>query len=64
MKEKDYYTITELAKIFGISRVSIFKRVKQGSIKGQKIGYNFIIFKKDINIKKLFKVIKTNKTPS
>ncbi|HCC60086.1 MAG: hypothetical protein A2402_01225 [Candidatus Staskawiczbacteria bacterium RIFOXYC1_FULL_37_43] len=56
--KKDFYTITELAKLLGISRVSVFKRVRQGSIKGQKMGYNFIIFKKDINLKKLSSIIK------
>jgi len=58
IKEKDFYTITELAKVLKISRVSVFKRVRQGSIKGQKMGYNFIIFKKDLNLKKLMAIIK------
>ena len=44
IKEKDYYTTTELAKVLGISRISVFKRVRQGSIKGQKIGRDFVIF--------------------
>jgi len=55
---KNYYTITELAKLLKISRVSVFKRVRQGSIKGIKIGMNFVIFKKDINLKKLNSIIK------
>ena len=58
IKEKDFYTITELAKVLKISRVSVFKRVRQGSIKGQKMGYNFIIFKKDLDLKKLMSIIK------
>jgi excisionase family DNA binding protein len=58
IKEKDFYTITELAKLLGISRISVFKRVRQGSIKGQKMGYNYIIFKKDLNLKKLIAIIK------
>jgi len=62
--EKNFYTVKELAEILGISRISVFKRVKQGSIKGQRLGRNFIILKKDINIKQLFKIIKTNKHPS
>jgi excisionase family DNA binding protein len=56
--KKDYYTITELAKLLGISRVSVFKRVRQGSIKGQKVGMNFVIFKKDVDLKKLNAIIK------
>ena len=58
--ERDFYTITELAKVLGISRVSVFKRVRQGSIKGQKMGYNFIIFKKDLDLEKLKVIIKHN----
>jgi excisionase family DNA binding protein len=60
IKEKDFYTITELAKVLKISRVSVFKRVRQGSINGQKMGYNFIIFKKDLNLKNLMAIIKHN----
>lgn len=60
IKDKDFYTITELAKVLKISRVSVFKRVRQGSIKGQKMGYNFIIFKKDLDLKKLMEIIKHN----
>ncbi len=58
MKEKDFYTTTELGKLLGISRISVFKRVRQGSIVAQKMGRDFIIFKKDINIKKLQSEIK------
>jgi len=56
--EKNFYTISELAKLLRISRISVFKRVRQGSIKGQKLGRNFVIFKKDINLKKLSEIIK------
>ncbi len=58
MKEKYFYTTAELAKLLGISRISVFERVRQGSIKGQKMGRNFIVFKKDINLKKLMAIIK------
>ena len=57
---KNFYTISELAKLLRISRISVFKRVRQGSIKGQKFGRNFIIFKKDINLKKLLEIVKHN----
>jgi len=58
--EKNFYTVSELAKLLRISRISVFKRVRQGSIKGQKLGRNFIILKKDIDIKKLLSIIKHN----
>jgi len=53
IKEKDFYTISELAGLLKISKVAVFKRVKRGSIKGQKMGRDFIIFKKDLNLEKL-----------
>ncbi len=57
-KERDFYTTTELAKILGISRMSVFKRVRRDSIKGQKVGNSFIIYKKDVDLKKLMLEIK------
>ncbi|OGZ81061.1 MAG: hypothetical protein A2312_02035 [Candidatus Staskawiczbacteria bacterium RIFOXYB2_FULL_32_9] len=51
--KKDFYTAPELARELGISRVSLFYRLHNGSIKGQKFGRNFIIFKKDIDIAKI-----------
>ncbi len=56
--EKDFYTIRELAELLKISKVAVFKRVKRGSIKGQKMGRDFIIFKKDLNLEKLKSEIK------
>lgn len=58
MREKNFYTTSELAKVLGISRVSVLKRVWRDSIKAQKMGRNFIIFKKDVNLKKLMSDIK------
>lgn len=52
-EKSNFYTIAELAKVLGISRVSVLKRVWRGNIKGQKMGRDFIIFKKDINIPKI-----------
>jgi len=51
--EKDFYTISDLSGLLRISKVAVFKRVKRGSIKGQKMGRDFIIFKKDIDLGKL-----------
>jgi len=42
-KKNDYITIPELAKILGLSRIAIFKRVKKGVIKAVKIGRNYAI---------------------
>ena len=42
-KKSDYSTIPELARILGLSRIAIFKRVKKGVIKAVKIGRNYAI---------------------
>jgi excisionase family DNA binding protein len=43
MKNKDFISIPELARILGISRIAVYKQVKSGKIKGIKAGKNFII---------------------
>lgn len=48
MELKEFYTTKELAELLGISRVAVFNRIKKGDIKAQKMGRNFVIFKKDI----------------
>jgi len=48
MKNKQYYTGPEVAKLLGISRIAVFKQIKQGKIKASKIGRNYIIERKDI----------------
>ena len=46
---KNYFTVSELANILNISRVAIFKKIKNGQIKAEKIGRDYVIFKKDLN---------------
>jgi excisionase family DNA binding protein len=58
IKEKDFYTTSELAGVLKISRISVLKRVGNGSIKGRKMGRNYVIFKKDIDLNKLKSIIK------
>lgn len=53
MINKSFYTTVELAKLLGISRVAVFNRIKSGEIKAEKMGRNFVIFKKDIDINEL-----------
>lgn len=43
-----YFSTTELAKMLGISRVAVFKKIKIGEIKAKKIGRNFVIDKKNL----------------
>ena len=48
MKNKDNVSTTELAKLLGISRIAIFKRIKSGRIKAKKLGRAYYISNKDL----------------
>ena len=43
MKKEKYLTIPQLAKIMGVTRIAIYKKVKKGEIKSIRIGRNFAI---------------------
>ena len=45
---KNLISTSELAKILGISRVAVFKKIKKGEIKAEKIGRNFVIHSEEI----------------
>lgn len=47
-KKDEYITIPQLAKILGISRIAVFKKVKKGEIEAIKVGRNYAIPKKYI----------------
>ena len=40
---KNYYSTGEMAKMLGISRIAIFKKIKLGQIEAEKIGRNYFI---------------------
>lgn len=44
---EEFYTAPQLAGLLGVSRVTIFKRIKSGKIKAIKVGRFFAIPKKD-----------------
>ncbi len=48
MKDKKFLSTTELAKVLGISRIAVYKRIKKGKIKARKIGHDFVIDVKDL----------------
>lgn len=48
MKKSEYVTIPQLAKILGLSRVAVYKKVKKGQIRAVRIGRNYAIPKKYI----------------
>ncbi|MFH1326064.1 MAG: helix-turn-helix domain-containing protein [Candidatus Falkowbacteria bacterium] len=43
--KKEFFSVAELAKILNVSRQSVFKKIKNGQIKAEKIGRNYIIAK-------------------
>ena len=46
MRESAYITIPEAARILGISRVAVYKKVRKGQIKAVKIGRAYAIRRK------------------
>lgn len=46
---KLYISVAELAKILGISRVAVFKRIKRGQINAEKIGRSYIISRDEVD---------------
>lgn len=48
MKRSDYITVPQLAKILGLSRVAVYKKVKKGQIEAVKIGRTFAIDRKHV----------------
>ena len=64
MANKEYLSIPEVAKILGISRIAIYKKVKKGEIKAAKIGRSYAIPKKyleDIIVKEKYRGMKIGK---
>jgi excisionase family DNA binding protein len=42
-RKREYMTIPELAKMLGISRIAVYKKVRSGKIKAERIGRNYAI---------------------
>ena len=45
MREAEYVSLPQLAKLLGISRTAVYKKVKKGQIKAIRIGRSFAISK-------------------
>ena len=50
---RNYITIPELAKLLGISRIAVYKKVKKGQIEAQKVGRSYVI--SDTNVQAVLK---------
>ena len=48
MKKSGYITIPQLAKILGLSRIAVYKKVKKGQIEAVRIGRNYAIPRKHL----------------
>jgi excisionase family DNA binding protein len=48
MKDKEYLSIPQLARMLGLSRIAVYKKVKKGEISAVRIGRNFAIPKDKI----------------
>jgi len=46
MKKSEFITIPQLAKILGLSRIAVYKKVRKGQIKAVRIGRTFAIDQK------------------
>jgi excisionase family DNA binding protein len=48
MEEKIFISTSDLAKLLGISRIAVYKKIKSDKIKAGKAGHNFIINRKGL----------------
>jgi excisionase family DNA binding protein len=48
MEQEKFLSTAELAKILGISRIAVFKKIKEGKINAMKVGRNFVIDRADL----------------
>lgn len=46
--DKKYYSTSEVANIMHMTRVGVFKRIKNGKIKAEKFGRNYVVAHEDL----------------
>ena len=46
--EKEFFSVTEVAELLGISRVAVFKKIKAGQIAAKKIGRQYAISSQEL----------------
>jgi excisionase family DNA binding protein len=57
IKDTTIYSVTELSKTLSLTPVSIRNYIKQGKIRGQKLGHNWVVSYED-----LMRFLKTGQT--
>lgn len=45
---RQFFSTAELAEMLGVSRVTIFKKIRSGVIRAEKIGRNYVIPREEI----------------
>ena len=48
MASKEYITIPQLARLLGLNRVTVYKKVKRGEIPSTKVGKFHLISRRDV----------------
>ncbi|MBI5733958.1 MAG: helix-turn-helix domain-containing protein [Candidatus Kerfeldbacteria bacterium] len=46
----NYISTTEAAKMLNISRIAVFRKIKNGQLKAQKVGRNYVIDKDELGV--------------
>jgi len=57
--DKEFLSTSEVAKLLGISRIAVFKKIQSGDMRARKIGRNFAVDRKDLDV--LGTVLRNNK---
>ena len=47
-KLKDFFSVSETAKILGISRIAVLKKITKEQVRATKVGRNYIITKDEV----------------
>ncbi len=42
-KAKNFYSVNDLAKLLGVSRIAVFKKIKKGQIRAHKVGRSYVV---------------------
>lgn len=46
--QKELFSTSDVAKLLGISRIAVFKKIKAGEIRARKVGRSFVVAKNDL----------------